>query len=133
MGYSKAAKKSQYAVRRALKPSRVQPKLGEWGSGSSSAKVGDIFYDSWGYDQTNIDYIMVVGVSPSGKTAITKQLGEKVVRQGSLEEDVVPSGVTFGDAYRLHVRGDSLVGSVDGRKGYFYRWDGKPKNQSHYH
>jgi len=32
-------------------------------------KAGDYFYTSWGYDQTNIDYLVVVEVSPTGKTA----------------------------------------------------------------
>jgi len=38
-------------------------------------KVGDVFVTSWGYDQTNYDYIVVIGLSPSGKTAIC-QLAE---------------------------------------------------------
>ena len=28
-------------------------------------RVGDIFYTSWGYDQTNIEFFQVVKVSPS--------------------------------------------------------------------
>jgi hypothetical protein len=33
-----------------------------------TAKVGDILYASWGYDQTNIDYYQVVDVSGSSAT-----------------------------------------------------------------
>ena len=33
-------------------------------------KEGQIFYTSWGYDQTNYDYIVVVGISPTKKTAM---------------------------------------------------------------
>lgn len=28
--------------------------------------VGDIFYSSWGYDQTNVDFYKVVGLTPKG-------------------------------------------------------------------
>ena len=34
----------------------------------TSIKVGDIFYTSWGYDQTNVDFYEVVGLTPSGKS-----------------------------------------------------------------
>lgn len=31
-------------------------------------KVGDFFVSSWGYDQTNIDFYKVVGITKSGKS-----------------------------------------------------------------
>lgn len=31
-----------------------------------------MFYTSWGYDQTNYDYVIVDKVSPTGKTAICR-------------------------------------------------------------
>lgn len=31
-------------------------------------KVGDFFYSSWGYDQTNVDFYKVVGFTASGKS-----------------------------------------------------------------
>jgi hypothetical protein len=31
-------------------------------------KVGDFFYASWGYDQTNVDFYKVVGFTGSGKS-----------------------------------------------------------------
>lgn len=35
---------------------------------TTGVKVGDFFYASWGYDQTNVDFYKVVGFSPSGKS-----------------------------------------------------------------
>ena len=35
---------------------------------AQTVAVGDFFKCSWGYDQTNVDFYKVVGVSPSGKT-----------------------------------------------------------------
>ena len=32
-------------------------------------KRGDLFVTSWGYDQTNYDYICIMSISASGKTA----------------------------------------------------------------
>ena len=35
-----------------------------------SLNIGDLFVTSWGYDQTNYDYIIVIGISSTNKTAI---------------------------------------------------------------
>ena len=40
-------------------------------------KVGDIFYESWGYDQTNIDFAQIVAFSPTGKTVLCRMMGKK--------------------------------------------------------
>lgn len=62
-------------------------------------KVGDIFYESWGYDQTNIDFAIVVSVSPTGKTALCRMMGKERVD----EWNVKPTQ-PYGIAFRLHVR-----------------------------
>lgn len=36
--------------------------------------IGKRFYTSWGYDQTNYDFLVVLGISKSGKTAICKEV-----------------------------------------------------------
>jgi len=38
-------------------------------------KKGDVFYTSWGYDQTNYDYIVIESISPTGKTAMCRMIG----------------------------------------------------------
>ena len=40
-----------------------------------SAKVGDVFHSSWGYDQTNTEYYKIVSISKSGKTCKVVQVG----------------------------------------------------------
>jgi hypothetical protein len=42
-------------------------------------EVGDIFASSWGYDQTNVDFYEVVGVTPSGKSVRIVPIGKEVV------------------------------------------------------
>lgn len=69
-------------------------------------KIGDLFYTSWGYDQTNYDYIVVVGISPSGKTAICqrtshKHLGDtEPMGQAFIQK---PINKPFGDKFRLRI------------------------------
>jgi len=42
-----------------------------------SIKVGDIFHNSWGYDQTNCDFYQLVKISPSGKTGYFRPIHGK--------------------------------------------------------
>jgi len=35
---------------------------------NANPQVGDLFYDSWGYNQTQVDFYEVVGLTPSGKS-----------------------------------------------------------------
>ena len=42
-------------------------------------KIGDMFYTSWGYDQTNTEHFKVTKISPSGKTCFVRQIGSKTV------------------------------------------------------
>lgn len=42
-------------------------------------EVGDFFIESWGYDQTNVDYYEVVRVSPSGKTIWMRHVSNVIV------------------------------------------------------
>jgi len=112
----------------------------------SQVKVGDIFYESWGYDQTNIDFCKVVAISPTGKTVKCQMMSEKIVKTegyAPMAEEVVPDKVYPEDGtFRLYVRtrsnGEvSLVGQYpychsDTRMGYFTRWEGRPLYQSHY-
>jgi len=41
---------------------------------SDSAKIGDVFHSSWGYDQTNTEYYKIVEISKTGKTAKVVQV-----------------------------------------------------------
>jgi len=107
-----------------------------------SVKVGDIFYTSWGYDQTNIDFVKVVALSPTGKTALCKMMSQKVTEYTtSLSENVVPDK-EYGEVFRLKAKTyrdePELVGTYPfcnggTRLGYFWPWKQKPLHQSHWH
>lgn len=89
-------------------------------------KKGDLFYTSWGYDQTNYDYLVVLEVSKTGKTAkcqMTKYLNMGTNGQSNVQE---PIFCPFGDVFKMHVRtgykGDLML------KGSYPYCNGDMKN-----
>lgn len=44
-------------------------------------KKGDIFYASWGYDQTNIDFVKVIEISKSGKSVKAVTIGHNYIER----------------------------------------------------
>ena len=79
-------------------------------------KKGDLFYTSWGYDQTNYDYLVVLEVSKTGKTAkcqMTHALAMGTDGQCNVQE---PIFCPYGDKFTMRIqegyRGDlTLKGS----------------------
>lgn len=76
--------------------------------GIKQVKRGDYFYTSWGYDQTNIDYLIVIGVSSSGKTATCRMVTPiRVGAEGV--EDVLTPGTAWGITFNMKVRPDGTL------------------------
>lgn len=104
--------------------------------------TGKIFYSSWGYEQTNIDFYKVIEVSKSGKTITLQKIGSQVVEvNGYCSEDVIPNENIIIDAPLKNRRlivgryGDTYV-NVSKRsdyKVYAYEWDGRPRTQTSYY
>lgn len=65
-------------------------------------KRGDYYYTSWGYDQTNIDYCVVVSVSPTGKTCLCKMVAPIYVGEQG-QEDVLMPGTPTGKPFRMRI------------------------------
>jgi hypothetical protein len=59
--------------------------------------VGDFFYESWGYDQTNIDYLEVMEISPTRKTCMCRMVGKK---RETTENFSTSDKVTPDNSYR---------------------------------
>ncbi len=57
-------------------------------------KVNDIFYSSWGYDQTNIDFYMVVEVLNASVKVVS--IGEDRTYTGPMQGTCVPNLSTKG-------------------------------------
>ena len=67
-------------------------------------KKGDLFYTSWGYDQTNYDYIVVLEVSKTGKTAKCRRTS--CLNMGTSGQDNVQEPIfhPFGDIFTMYIR-----------------------------
>lgn len=93
--------------------------------------IGSIFYCSWGYDQTNIDFYQVVSIK--GLMLEIRPIGSEMMEQTSWASGVVTA---IKDKFigqpmkkRLMSTGDSLRLAVHSFADA-YLWDGKPKNCS---
>jgi len=90
----------------------------------AALKVGDIFYTSWGYDQTNIEFFKIVKIS--GKRITVKELRQRATQTGRDCGDCIPDSFFTKDAKEIilgvcHHGGFSIEGH------YAAIWDGKPK------
>lgn len=48
--------------------------------------IGDIYYTSWGYDQTNVEYFTISAISSTGKSAKLRPVGTEI-RDGRVYPD----------------------------------------------
>lgn len=85
-------------------------------------KPGDLLVNSWGYDQTNIDYWQVVATT--AKTVTIRRIGSKTVpgSEGCMQSDVVPDKDNFLDPERYPAETKQLQIHVgyDGKPGETY-------------
>lgn len=115
---------------------------------NSKVSIGDIFWTSWGYDQTNYDYLKVLKVNPSGKTAICQMIDSDDFERS---KDLFMTTVqrpnpqkTYGKPFRMQIqyyrgivelRGSYFLGRGNDSKrlGTFQEWDGeKTFYETHY-
>lgn len=94
-------------------------------------KVGDIFYTSWGYDQTNIDFYEVVAVR--GSRIDLRELKQTTVDHDGNYDSVVP--VTGDNRFKddeIHTVSARADGTVTSLSSFEYpsKWDGRPKDQT---
>jgi hypothetical protein len=89
-------------------------------------KVGDFFYESWGYDQTNIDYLEVMEISPTRKTVMCRMVGKlrDTTEQFSTSDKVTPDNSYRGPTlFRMKVSafrdGVTLRGEYPFSEHYF--------------
>lgn len=95
--------------------------------------VGDVIYNSWGYDQTNIDFYWVVATTKNYVTLAPLQ-SVQVQSEGpmSMAAYVVPDAAGPRDKSKeFRARADSR-GNVTMRHGSGFKWDGTPKYMSWY-
>lgn len=97
-------------------------------------EVGAICEESWGYDQTNVDFYCVVKMTEKSVTLMPLNKGRKV-EIGLMSEQTETVGeierVALPLTRRLRNHGKDTGTSVSGH-GFCSLWDGKPVFESHY-
>jgi len=94
-----------------------------------SVKVGDIYYTSWGYDQTNIDFYEIVG--KAGKKSFLVQ------EVGSLTEAGEHPSYNYVTPNPTVKKGEPMLKRMSSYGGFSFssfefarKWDGKPKHET---
>jgi len=101
---------------------------------NAPVKVGDIFVNSWGYDQTNIDFYQVVAITSSGKSVKVRPIGQKTKETGFMSGETVPlKGKFTGPAQTKRVGLSNGEPYLPSKYGWTSLWDGKPQFISWYH
>lgn len=92
-------------------------------------KVGDFYYTTWGYEQTNVEFYEVVGLTPKGVKV--RKVSAQVVEDHTSQEAVVPVAGAFLDSgpetkvlRPCGKKGGAL--SFSSYKSAWF-WDGTPK------
>jgi len=100
---------------------------------TNPAKVGDIYYTSWGYEQTNIDFYQVVKVSE--KSVWFRAVYSNTVENAGYMSSYVEAdkdnfrGETFRTTWKHSAYGNS---HLTYKSKYLGEWDGKPKLETSY-
>jgi len=109
---------------------------------TSGPEVGDVVATTWGYDQTNVAFYRVVGLTPSGKSVRIVPAGQRVVERFTGGERVVPGELVAGvDGmlgmttslirwYEFRDGREWCVGVPAGYKNTARLWDGRPVFQT---
>lgn len=101
-----------------------------------SIKVGDIFDNSWGYDQTNVDFYQVVAV-PSPKTVVIRPISSQHApsdyKTSSMAGHVVALANNFtGPEQTKHPYGHDGKDYLPMEFGSCSKWNGQPQYESWY-
>lgn len=90
--------------------------------------VGDVVFNSWGYDQTNIDFYQVTGVD--AKSIRIRPIARKAAETSYMAGICQPDRYNFtGAEMRKPLRAD---GGIVFRHGGSRKWDGKAVSFSSY-
>lgn len=100
-------------------------------------KVGDILYHQWGYEQTNVYFYQVVGITP--KCVKIRRIKSKSVKSyTSMSGECVPCKDEFRDDDYVGSGKTAKVGQygviLNSKYHYTaYKWDGRPVYESSYY
>ncbi len=88
--------------------------------------IGDIFYTSFGYDETHTKFVKVIGFTKSGKSAICKRTYAETVEGGNIVYDnIKPTDKVFGDQFKLRINKHTEDFTLRGSYPYSFNADMK--------
>ena len=67
-------------------------------------RIGSYWVTSWGYDQTNYDYLIVERVSASGKTAQCRMIRPIKLGEAQQTDILMAGGERYGEAFDMQIR-----------------------------
>ena len=83
--------------------------------------IGKVFETSWGYDQTNYNFLVVVGISPSGKTALCSMVGGVQIGATGQADILKPNSTPQSPTFRMKM--EEYNGEIHLRGSYPYIWN----------
>lgn len=94
-------------------------------------QVGSILSSSWGYDQTNVDFYQVVGLTGK-QTVLLRKIAQNATEDSYMSGYTVPSPGQFvgNEVLRKRVSADNAVRITN--YSYAYPWRGGPMRWSSY-
>lgn len=94
---------------------------------------GQILYDSWGYEQTNVNFYEVVELK--GKTITVREIAQDRNHNHSfMSGTTMPvKGEFIGNEIKKVIQVRCYDGKISTSIKGMYTWDGKPKHYSSYH
>jgi hypothetical protein len=90
-------------------------------------KKGDLFKTSWGYDQTNYDFLVVLEVSKTGKTAKCQMTSALKMGHENQHDILEPIFFPYGDIFTMQVR-EGYTGDLQLKGSYPFCNNGKMDN-----
>ena len=97
-------------------------------------KVGSILTDSWGYEQTNVEFYKVISINDKKTEMTIRELLHKTVDGSEVSHgmacDVLPGENFAGDEVKVKIRTDGIkiCSSI-----FLTPWDGRKKYKSWYY
>ena len=92
--------------------------------------IGDHFYTSWGYDQTQVEFYRVVGFTPSGKSVRVRRVWARdVATADNMHRSLIPTDTLGADPATTHLllKNHGKPVFIDPSGHHAWLWDGKPK------
>lgn len=90
-------------------------------------EVGSVFYSSWGYDQTNVDFYAVIGITPSGKSVRLVPIGKRVRGNGVVADSHNQHSPQTARTKRLQRGYNGVPCTAWNSYSSLSLWDGRPK------